>query len=378
MPSTANTTDILNTTLNRVPEFSELALQYGPYFFAVFLVLIAVGLLCLNKSRSMVLLFSVPGILFMVVATYLYSVRANPIHAYTMQIDGLTKSDTLGMPDTPMRIYQHNIVRDFGRNTFKVGLIAVSPFKLEGELSFNVYITREKKVERPDGTEGISEQIYIVSLPFRGAPHSSYSIMGIDDEEEGFMGYEVTENQIIGFNESKFIESFFISTANAQQQQVPWVVSSRQEQNIKDKTEIIYYKSLVDKDKVSSVLSSAGLDYGITNSKNNKPVNAVWIGKDIPSETVKLIGELLFENDIKLRYFGYFKNQNAKINIVQIGYSSKNKNNDVISTEKFEEFLESFEKRESEDYNLKNQQKEIGTLIQQRVYQQQQQQQQQW
>jgi len=340
MPSTSNV-DVFSAALDRTPEFTELAAQYGPFFFGVFLVLISVVLLFLNKNKTIVNLFSVCGVLFMVVATFQYSSRGEQIHAYTMTIDNLTKDDTLVLKDSPLRIFRHNRVYDTAQDSFSVDLLTVSPIKLVEGMSFNIMIKRAQSLIQSDGVEKISYSKYIVPIRFKGTYDSLYTLKGIEDEEEGFSGFQIVANSIESHRRFSYLESFFMSAANASDLSL----NTEDEDNV----EIIYFQSAIDKNKIVTALSSVGLRFGVTKSRMQKPANAVWVGKNVPSDVVKTIGESMLKQSIEIRYFGGFRNMHTKTNVVQIGYSTKNKNKKIVSKADIDSFILKLEQQKTKD-----------------------------
>jgi hypothetical protein len=150
MPSDTSPTDFYKI-LEKAPEWSDVAVRNGPFFFGVFLVLVAVALILLNKNRYISSLFAVCGIALMVWASLLYSGIFGRIHAYLMRINNLTKDHQLVLTDSPPLLYMHNLMYDTAREAYHVDLATISPVKLNQGHTFKVIIKEKISVESPEG-----------------------------------------------------------------------------------------------------------------------------------------------------------------------------------------------------------------------------------
>ena len=395
MPSAITSTETIGTVLNHTPEFTELAARHGPFFFGVFLVLVAVVLVLLNKNRYITSLFAVCGILFMVSASLIYSGIGSPIHAYTMRIDNLTENDLLVLTDSPPRLYRHNRVHDLERDSYHVDLATISPNKLEKGHSFKIIIKEAQTLKRPDGTQTVSYIKHRVSVPFKGEPYSIYALERIEnDEEEGLGGYKIVEKQTtdtqapaLAFFQNNFIpeanagevaqpfflqESLVIRLAQSESITSPSVSQSFvAEESSTGNVEVIYFKRPADREKVTSALSNVGITYGIIQSRITNPINAVWVGVDVPSQVAKSIGESLLEEGVELRYFGYFTYRDTKTNVVQIGYSKTNAKEKPVSQGNIELFSDGLKTQQANAQMQQKKEKLINQIYQQRVLEQQ-------
>jgi hypothetical protein len=377
MPSETNSSEIINL-LNRTPEFTELAARHGPFFFGVFLVLVAVILILLNKNRYISSFFALCGVLFMVTASLIYSGFGSSIHAYTMRINNLAENDLLALTDSPPRLYRHNRIHDLDSDSYYIELVTISPTKLEKDHSFKIIIKEAQTLERSDGTQKISYIKYNVMIPFKGKAHSNYELerMGnANEEEESSGGYKLVEYLTNNTQSAalSFFQNSFVSEVNAGEVShslggLPNMVA---EESNDENIEVIYFKRSADHEKVTSALKNTGITYGIKQSRLSKPINAVWVGVDVPSSVVENIGNSLLKEGVDLQYIGYFKYRNTKTNVVQIGYSGKNSKQKLVSQENIELFVNGLKTQQEKALIQQKQEEQINILYQEKVQKQQ-------
>jgi hypothetical protein len=143
------------------------------------------------------------------------------------------------------------------------------------------------------------------------------------------------------------------------------------------KFNVIYFERPADEGKVKTALTKAKIPYAIQKTATTgRPVNAVWIGVDIPSDVVERIGMSLLNERVDLRYFGFFFHPDTKTNIVQIGYSQANANNSSITSDDVLSFTKQFRDKQDALQKEKEEQHEAYEKMQKRLQQQLQQQQQ--
>jgi len=398
MPSEATVADSIDI-LNKVPEFSDVAARHGPFFFGVFLVLVAVILILLNKNRYISGLFAVCGVLLMVWASLLYSGIGNPIHAYTMRLSDLKKNHLLVLADSVPRLYRHNIVHDLERDSCHIDLAAISPVKLEKGHNFKVIIKEKSILKNPDGTDNISYIKHKLTLPFKGEAHSVYHLEPVvNEDEEGMEGYQIVKQFTSEKDEgvADWLQAFRATVAHASDSKQPIVFSplvvpvaesevympSRRstilaaEESDTVHVSVIYFKKAADKGRVETGLTRKQIPYVIKYSSTRNPSNACWIGIDVPSDVAQRIGLALLSEGVNLRYFGYFSNLDTRTNVVQISYSKRNANNENITKNDVLAFTKQIRANQHAEQLQRQQQQEMNKQYQKQILWQQQQQQQ--
>ena len=345
--TTSLSADYLEKLVDSAQLGGSAALDQGPFFFGIFLVLVAVVLILLNKNRYISSFFAVCGILLMVWASLLYSGIVSPsINAYNMRIDNLQENHRLVLTNSPPRLYRHNRVYDTESETYSIDLITVSTAKLEKGYSFTLILKEIVVFSKPDGTSESKTIKQKINLSFEGDPSSTYELREIStEEEEGLGNYELVANvseepkrispaflwslfREARANEAREQDDSSLSSvvrlaqANAGDVSAP-APDSGSEQTKHDATDItvIYFERSVDQGKVSEALVDSNVDYVIKRSSSSKLTNAVWIGVDVPSDLAERIGSSLLSKGVDLKHFGYFTYPDTKTNVVQIGYS---------------------------------------------------------
>lgn len=373
--------------LSHVGEYTKEAVENGPFFFGVFLVLVAVGLIILNKNRFITGFFAIFGVSFMAVASVIYSGVVEPIHAYLMRIDNLPKDHLVVLAsDSAPRLYRHNRNYDAERESYYIDLVAISPERLNKGHPFSFIVKESTKLKNSDGEEFKRYVKHTVSIPFNGESKSAYVLERLgSDEEGGLGGYKLAKHTTpdIQISNSSFFEySFFpvvqagnskvqVTQPQAESYQPETKRISAKEENIVN-TEVIYYQRPSDKEKVTSALSKLGISYGIKSSNISNPINSIWIGKEVSSEIVEKIGKYLLEEDVDLRYFGNFMYRNTKTNLVQIGYSRHKANNMPVSLADIEAFVEELQAEQKNALIHKERQKQVNQEYEKAVQQLQQ------
>jgi len=228
-----------------------------------------------------------------------------------------------------------------GGEAYHVDLATISPDKLEEGHIFVVIIKERRILTRGDGTQEFSYIKHQLPLHFKGTAYSTYELqrMESEDEEECLGGYEIVENtsNIAKNSSTSLFQSFLISVVCANENRSESLLvldqasTSEAEESGNAELNVIYFERPADQGKVRAALSKAEIQYAIEKSASTKPVNAVWVGVDIPSDIAKRIGMSFLTEGIDLRYFGFFTYPGTKTNIVQIGYSQINADNRSIT-----------------------------------------------
>jgi hypothetical protein len=122
---------------------------------------------------------------------------------------------------------------------------------------------------------------------------------------------------------------------------------------------VIYFERSADQGRVRAALSQLDIPYAVQKSSSGAASNAVWLGVDIPSEVAKRIGVALLDGGVDLRYFGYFTYTESKTNIIQIGYSKFNANNQSVS----EKYIIDFGEKIDEYQAISNEKQELISNI---------------
>ncbi|MGO9121881.1 MAG: hypothetical protein ACLQPD_30250 [Desulfomonilaceae bacterium] len=386
---------------DHVNEWASTANNYGPFFFGVFLVVLAFALIILDKNRWICLLIAVCGILFMAWASLLFSGIGRPIYAYTMRIDNLAKNHSLALTESVPRLYRHNVEHDTEGDSYHVDLVTVSPVKLEKGYEFRVIIKEGRTLMKPDGTTELSDIKYRLIIPFKGEADSTYDLQPIESkDEEGLVRYKIAKNTCTEErkNISSWLQRFLspIAHANEIPRHVPVSTSSFTQQIAQSGAEsvrgdgtakvfregdtslnVIYFERPADQGKVRKALSTAGISYAIETSLGTDPTNAVWVGREVSSKVAERIVKSLLAEGVDLRYFGYFRDLDAKTNVVQIGYSESNANNNTITMENVLSFTQDLLSKQRSVQELRLQQQKNNQFLQEKILQQQRQQQQQ-
>jgi hypothetical protein len=382
--------------INNVPAWTDLAARHGPFFFGVFLVIVAFALIVLDKIRWYYFFVAVCGILFMAWASLLFG---KPIHAYTIRIDNLAKNQSVALTDSVPRLYRHNLVHDVERDSYHVDLVTVSPVKLEKGRELEVIIVEARTLTKPDNTTEVVTIKYQAAIHFKGEAYSTYNLQRIESkDEEGAVRYKLAKNTWTEErrNVSAWFQDLLCPIAHAEEMRydvLPY--SSFRNQIAQAGTgslrvqgtagtvnegdpgmTIIYRERPADQGKVRSALSKKGIRYLIETGKRPEACNAVWVGREVPGEAAELIGNALLAEGVELRYFGYFSDPGAKTNIIQIGHSKDSINNNSITREDIATFTQVVASKQRESQKLRVQQQESNRALDLRIHQQQQQQQQ--
>jgi hypothetical protein len=388
--------DIYINLINNVSKWSEDAARYGPCFFGVLLIVSAVILTLLKRNKIITISMTIVGLIAIVIAIITGIGILKPTYVYTMRINKLASSNILALTDSLPQLYRNNRVYDTEQDSYHIELVAISLVKIMEGHPFKVIITEDKIFTMDDGSRKPSRIKYEPIIPFNGKPFSIYEIQKKEStDEEGIDKYIIVPVPAIAKRKTKqpIVSFFSISKAFAGNQVRQNIFPSSSPINLAQIThtssdgqtthrpaeesgeticKIIYFEKSSDEAKVRSALSKADITYAVQKSKLDQPSNAVWIGTDVPANLVKKIGKSLIEEGISLRYFGFFESRSANTNIVQIGYSQKSVENEIITSDHVLAFAHQLSAMQEAQKESREEYHQINIQVQDIIKQQQQ------
>ena len=356
--------DFLEKLINKIPNWVVFAEQHGACFFGIFLIVLAVILVLFKGDKTVPIILTVAGLLSIAFYLIVDTGIINTTYVYTMKINKFTINNDLALTDTSPPLYRTNRMHDIEQDLYHIDLITVSPAKLKEGHSFKVIITENKIFTMADGSQKSSDLKFEPAIPFDGKPNGIYEIQKKESAgEEGIYEYIIVpaqsniKNETVhstkillpistAYAEDIIPQDFSLSIQTIRLAQTIHIYSDKQATDLlieeKDETQskIIYFEKSSDESKVRSAFAKANITYAVQKSKLAPPSNAVWIGIDVPVELAEKVGKALIEEGIGLQYFGFFESREANINVIQIGYSQKSNNNEIITYQKVSAFAQ--------------------------------------
>lgn len=387
----------MELTVEQVSLFTKLAFQFGPFFFAVFSIIICITI----KIPILRSVFCIFGICCAVVSIYFWNTPPTPPeHNYIFQISAshkqipsqrfLDESVTLSRihPDDQIWTDHSPSIRGQTHNekTIIFRAVAIRRRPFSDDSIFRLYITW-----KPDSVKQTDE------ILFRKTPNNSGKYVLIIEENEnsdegpaiiakiheqedssyGFLptlfasafaeeknNYDLAKNDHSNSeNDQKFMKiEEILDLENAEEHELIQIenrinkILEEKYSNIREKSinqasnskkldiDIVYYRKLVDGEKIVSILSTLPESTHILESKSlpNMKTNALWFGKEIPIEFAVNVAHRLINDGVSLKKFGYYSNINSKIQRIEIGSSAKSANLPDLTTEDISRIAEKF------------------------------------
>jgi len=362
---------ILNTLVTKLPELTGLASSNGPFFFGVFLVIISLIVMFKKENKHMGVFYSVSGIAFMGLATFSFinTESAEKIYPYRITLTNLPKNSEIHLPITDPRMYRDNITTSVTGSSVQVAIL--SDVKLEPSRQFAVHLLTPITDDNGDDT-GFKQNLGKLAVPFNGKALGIYNLQGAEQSDSAFeedgdfsdpTRYEFIEE---GFQDASIGSGFFdtlgaVVVGNAFADDSTVSLSATRESSGDIPPLIIYYRKSADGNAIVNILESTPAKSVVKGSELDDVSNAIWVGKDVPTEIIDAIVSGMLQKNIPIRSISHFDNPDAKTNIIEIGTSKRSRKNDLITEIKVSEFIEQHHALQTE--YLKEQQAVAAEVI---------------
>lgn len=353
--------DIAQNLLNIdwITSASFLAMNTGPFFFAIFCV--SIGLFLIMRKT----------ILARCVAIGFFTLSGSII-IYTV----------IKYKPTEYYVYEFSIV-DLDRNiTIEHGEQSAWLKSRDNQDSYRVISLRNEPFKDSDSVlirflvSGEPGELFRRPIPYCDVTSPQFGIK-IEDQINEDSGEEVRNYKIKSINSDcdvdtaqntelkpSIFENYFVTTATAQLAPAPaynsgklkWlneqfylkgggkVLASTQQ------IELLYYRKDADFGRVGDIAETfdgeifkifdadggPGLDFGVSVSGKHSraqelATNAVWYGAEVPIDVAQIVAIKLITSGVELKYFGPYVFSDTRLNVIEIGYSRKNKENRILT-----------------------------------------------